>query len=274
MNSTHFFVKEIGKKTYLIDDKGNATAYLVIGRTKALLIDTGTGVNDLLSFVKTFTKLPLIVVNTHGHSDHVWGNYQFEEAYISMADKDLYYEAYSVDERRNFIDMFKYMIPQEVTSEEIENWIHINPCEVLSINHGDRVDIGERVLEVIELPGHTKGSIVLLDEKEKILFSGDSIIGRLWMHLSESTSLEVYLNSMKRLRRYCNKFEKIYCGHTKYNEEGFEVKFINEIITDVSKIIDGELTGTYLKDKSGECLVCDFDYWSIWYKIHKEDVSC
>lgn len=118
------------------------------------------------------------------------------------------------------------MISQEVTSEEIESWIHINPCEVLSIKHGDRVDIGERMLEVIELPGNTRGSIVLLDEKEKILFSGNSMIWRLWMHLSEATLLEVYLNSMKRLREYCNKFEKICCGHTKYDEEGFEVKFI------------------------------------------------
>lgn len=187
-----------------------------------------------------------------------------------MADKDLYYESYSVDERKYFIEMFKDSIPKGATSEDINHWVNTSPCSILPINHGDKIDIGGRIFEIINLPGHTKGSIALLDETEKILFAGDSIIGRLWMHLPESTSLEVYLNSMERLKPYYSRFEKIYCGHTNYDEDYFKVQFIDEIIADVSKIIDGELTGTYLKDISGECLVCEFKDWSIWYKINNK----
>ncbi|ADL53910.1 MBL fold metallo-hydrolase [Clostridium cellulovorans] len=271
MYTESFLLREISDNTYLIDDNGMATAYLIIGKDKALLIDTGMGFNNLYSVVKGITELPLVVVNTHGHCDHVWGNYQFEEAYISDKDKVLYDEAYSIDIRKSSMEMFKDMIPSNVTSEDIEKWINVASCKILSIKQGDLIDLGDRVLQVIETPGHTKGSIVLLDEKEKILFAGDSIIGRLWMHLEESISLKNYLKSIEGLKVYCNKFEKIYHGHTKYNEEPYDVSFVEEVIRDVSTIIEGKCVGTYLKDISGECLVCDFEHWSVWYKFKKNN---
>lgn len=270
MYTESFFLREISDNTYLIDDKEMATAYLVIGNSKALLIDTGMGFNDLNSLVKGLTDLPILVVNTHGHCDHVWGNFQFEEAYISDEDKNLYEGSYSKNMRKDSMERFKNMIPSSVSSEDIEKWINISACKTLPIQQGDLIDLGGRVLQVIETPGHTKGSIVLLDEKEKILFAGDSIIGRLWMHLEEAASLNTYLKSIEGLRQYCHKFEKIYHGHTKHNEESYDVSFIEEVIEDVSDIIEGKRVGTYFKDISGECLVCEFEQWSVWYKL-KED---
>lgn len=94
-------------------------------------------------------------------------------------------------------------------------------------------------------------------------------MGRLWMHLYESTPLEEYSNGVKKLNKYSAKFEKIYCGHTKYDEDYYRVKFVNKIINDVFKFINSEITGTYLNDYSEECLVCEFGDWSIWYKINE-----
>ena len=73
----------------------------------------------------------------------------------------------------------------------------------------------------------------------------------------------------KNLNEYSAKFKKIYCGHTKYDEDYYRVKFVNKIINDVSKFISSGITGTYLNDPSGECLVCEFGDWSIWYKINE-----
>lgn len=89
------------------------------------------------------------------------------------------------------------------------------------------------------------------------------------MHLYESTPLEEYSNGVKKLNKYSAKFEKIYCGHTKYDEDYYRVKFVNKIINDVFKFINSEITGTYLNDYSEECLVCEFGDWSIWYKINE-----
>ena len=269
MNEELFLVKEIGNKIYLIDDNKNATAYLVIGENKALLIDTGTGFGDLYSLVKSLTNLPIIVVNTHAHYDHVWGNFQFEEAYLSNADKKLYEDSYSKEIRRTLTEQYKELIPTNIDSEYIEKWIELSSCKVLPIKHGDLIDLGGKVLQVIETPGHTKGSIVLLSESDEILIVGDSIIDRLWMHLEECTELTTYLNGIKRLKSYFSNLKKIYCGHTKYDDEPFAISFIDDIINDVTGIFEGKKVGNYLKDQSGECLVCEFENWSIWYNPKK-----
>lgn len=269
MNKDLYLVREIGNGIYLIDDNKIATAYLVVGQNKALLIDTGIGLGDLKSVVSNLTTLPIIVVNTHGHSDHVWGNFQFEEAYIAKADMQLYENSYSKEERTNIIEMFKDKIPPEITQKELNEWTELKPCKTLTIKQGDLIDLGGKILQVIEVPGHTNGSIVLLDESDEILFAGDSIISRLWMHLEESADLNTYLNSIKALRNYCLKFKDIYCGHTKYNEEPFGVSFIDDIIRDVTEIVEGTKVGTYLNDGSGQCLVCEFKNWSIWYNQNR-----
>jgi len=265
MNKDLYLLREIGNGIYLIDDNKNATAYLVIGEKKALLIDTGVGFGDLKSVVNGLTSLPITVVNTHGHSDHVWGNFQFEEAYISNADIHLYEDSYSKEERTNIIEMFRNTIPPEITQKELNEWVELKPCKTLPIKQGDLIDLGGKVLKVIEVPGHTKGSIALIDEGAEILFSGDSIISRLWMHLEESTDLTTYLNGIKAIREYSSNFKNIYCGHTKYDEEPFGISFIEDIIMDVTEIVEGKKVGTYLRDQSGECLVCEFKNWSIWY---------
>jgi len=62
---------------YRISDFRTANCYLVVGNEKAMLIDMGTGVGDLKGFIRTITPLPLIVVATHGHVDHIGGCGQF-----------------------------------------------------------------------------------------------------------------------------------------------------------------------------------------------------
>lgn len=269
MELAKFKVQEIYKNIYLIDLDGMCTAYLVVGESKAVLVDTALGFADLYSLVRNLTSLPIVVVNTHAHCDHVWGNYQFEEAYISEADMTLYNETFSTDERRKMFEMNRSHIPSDITEEEIENWINLKPCKVLPIKAGDVIDIGNKQLKVFELPGHTAGSIALLDEQDKILLAGDAIIGWLWMQLPESLTLAKYLNSMKELKNHCSEIEYIYAGHTGCNGKPFNVSIIDDIINDVEKIIDGTVVGSHYKDERFECLECKFEHWSILYDNEK-----
>ena len=70
-------VKKLGERIYLMDDAGDATGYLVVGEEKALVIDTMIGWEDVNEVVKGITTLPIMVVNTHGHCDHIYGNIYF-----------------------------------------------------------------------------------------------------------------------------------------------------------------------------------------------------
>ncbi len=76
----------ISENVIRISDHGADNMYLVTGTQKAMLIDNGLGVANIRDYIKTLTKLPLIVVITHGHPDHAGGNYQFKEVYIHPDD--------------------------------------------------------------------------------------------------------------------------------------------------------------------------------------------
>jgi len=81
-------VQQMNDHVWLMDDNGEATGYLVVGQEKAAVIDTMNGVEDVRAVVRTITGLPLIVINTHGHCDHIFGNLFFPElkGYLHPAD--------------------------------------------------------------------------------------------------------------------------------------------------------------------------------------------
>jgi glyoxylase-like metal-dependent hydrolase (beta-lactamase superfamily II) len=64
--------------------------YLIEGKEKAALIDTGVGVGDLKPFIRELTDKPLIVLVTHGHVDHALGAVSFDEVYMSHIDETVY----------------------------------------------------------------------------------------------------------------------------------------------------------------------------------------
>ena len=77
---------QINPHVYLMDDHHEATGYIVVGSKKALVIDTMNGYEDVRAVVGTVTNLPIMVVNTHGHCDHIYGNVYFDCAYLHPAD--------------------------------------------------------------------------------------------------------------------------------------------------------------------------------------------
>ena len=64
-------IVRINEDIILIDDAGDSTCYLVMGKERALLIDTANGQENLMEIVGELTTLPVTVVNTHGHIDHI-----------------------------------------------------------------------------------------------------------------------------------------------------------------------------------------------------------
>ena len=68
------FVKQLRPDIYLMDEGHEATGYIVIGDEKVCVIDTMNGYNNLKDVVRNITDKPIIVINTHGHPDHIFGN--------------------------------------------------------------------------------------------------------------------------------------------------------------------------------------------------------
>lgn len=182
---------------YLIDDADDSTVYLVLGQKKAMVIDTACGLEDLHAIVCSLTELPLVVVNTHGHCDHIGCNPYFEEAWLHPADFDLAAEHFTLYQK--------------------EYAAHgLTPCPLLPLKIGQVFDLGGLSLEVVALPGHTAGSIGLLDRQDRLLFSGDAINTHLWMQLDESLPIADLHQTLLALKAsHGIEFDRILHGHAK-----------------------------------------------------------
>lgn len=174
-------VYRIDQNTWRIED-GHVRFYLFCGEKKAALIDTGMNCPDARELAEKITSLPLLLINTHADPDHISGNGAFEEFYMSPAEEE-YYRSRGGKGR------------------PVPVW------------EGDVIDLGDRPLRIIDIPGHTPGSIAVLDEKNRILVSGDSVQdGNIFM-FGAHRDLRRYAESLRHLEEFRGQFDEIYPMH-------------------------------------------------------------
>ena len=136
---------------------GSQNMYLLEGKEKALLIDTGWGAGNLRGYVEKLTDKPIIVVNTHYHPDHAGGNGEFEEVYMSEGEK--------IDETS-----LKGKLPCNISKLPHPNY------HKKYLKDNDTIELGERSVKVIDvLPAHCNSSLFFFDETHGMFFCGDEL---------------------------------------------------------------------------------------------------
>ena len=172
--------------------------YLILGQTRALLFDTGMGIRDIKKVTTELTKLPIIVLNSHTHDDHVGGNWQFDTIY----GMDTAFTRKNAKGSREDAQA-------EITSDQICGTLPkgFDPKTYSTkqwtitkfIHDGDKIDLGARTIEVIATPGHTPDAISLFDRANGLLFTGDTYYpAPIWLFRPE-TDLDAYAASIRRL---------------------------------------------------------------------------
>lgn len=208
---SYFQTFKINQSLYQIKDAMGVLTTLIIGTNKALLIDTGYGIGDLSQHIKGITDKPLIVVNSHGHMDHTGGNYQFKTVFIKAEDYLLCQKHNSLNWRKNNLET---AISLGLISKEFnqENYLAQNEgnLQILKENH---FDLGNINIEIINMEGHTKGSIGFLIEEQKILVVTDATCPWVWLFLKESTTVSTYIKMLERILKL--DFNYILLGHGK-----------------------------------------------------------
>lgn len=204
----YFEVIPINKEIYHIYEPGDVGSTLIVGEKQALLIDTGYGFSDVHTVVKKLTDKPLQVVNTHGHTDHAGGNRYFEKVWMHPADVPTY-EDYQVNQKplvaARFEGIRKAAGKKNVWPEDFDRmaWYEAGTKEFMWLLNGQTFELDENHrVEVIWIPGHTIGSVMLFDWKYHILFPGDNLDYSLWMHFNTSVSLKTYINRLEILKKY------------------------------------------------------------------------
>ena len=219
---------------------------LILGSKAALLIDTGFGFGDIYTTVKSLTDLPVKVINTHGHVDHIQGNKFFDEVMLHKEDNRILHLYSSI-----WVKTWIYLgTRKRLNVEEKKNvskFFKTNRQHIVFIHDGDLIDLGDVVLEVLHTPGHTRGSICLLDKTDRLLFAGDSVSSHVWLFLKESTTIQEYIKSIMKLMRRKNEFDTIVASHSpaSFRPTILEklVHCANNISIDKSTLFNSHLAG-------------------------------
>ena len=201
-HSDWFEVYEVQPAVYAIYEPHQfeeVISYLIVGTRRALLFDTGLGVASIREVVTRLTRLPITVLNSHTHFDHTNGNVEFsdvwnEDTRFTRANSQTHSSIYGRDALAP--ERICGTLPAGVHAAEYgrhpwktTHWVH----------DGEKIDLGNRRLEILFTPGHTPDSIVLLDRQQGLLFVGDTYYpGPIYL-LTPETDLAVYARSVSRL---------------------------------------------------------------------------
>lgn len=228
-------VYPIRENTYAIlneslDGMGDVWMYLIVGSEKAMLIDTGFGVGDLKGLCDELSGgKELIVVNTHPHIDHAYGNCQFDKVYC---------HEYAVPtlEKMNVPTMWDHLFDENgkpIWSEFDRNdIIPFKDYQILGVPDGYTFDLGGgQIVELIFTAGHASGHCMFLDKKQRLLFAGDDVISmRIGIHGSKPddpyakyATVTEYRNQMEKLSRRLDEFDSIFPGHFIFDIENFVI---------------------------------------------------
>ena len=206
----YFKIKKYNDNLYQLIDQLGVISTLVIGGSKALVYDTCYGFASLLEEVKKITDKELIVVDSHGHMDHTAGNFHFAKVYINELD-------YSLCNRHNSLDMRKANIQRAKEANaigedfDIEDYLDKREGNLEFIRPGHVFDLGGLHGKVINMEGHTPGSIGILLEEWKLLLVADATCPYVWLFLNESLPLPKYIEMLERVLKL--DFDNFLVGH-------------------------------------------------------------
>ena len=235
-----FDVYRLAEGTFTIYEPNQfeeALSYLVVGKERAALIDTGTGIGNIEQVVSELTDLPVTVVLTHEHYDHVAGAYRFEQ--IAMFDNR---DALAVLERgRDNASLRRYVTDDYLWKPlpegfDPETWVIPPMKPTILLHEGDIIDLGGRALEVIYTPGHSPGSICLLDNEKRILFTGDHFFPGPLYAFGADVNLDDYIKSNKKLAARLGEYDYLCSGH---NDPWVKSEVILRVGEAFEKILSG-----------------------------------
>lgn len=194
-----------------VDPFLRANLFLVRGRDRDLLVDSGLGLASLREGVAELFERPVVAVATHRHFDHTGGLHEFDEVVVHRDDADavtnaegfasLRIEDYPPEELSGYEAPPSLLTALPRDGFDVASYAVTPVTPTRVVDEGDVVDMGDRRFEVLHLPGHTPGEIGLWEAETRTLFSGDCVYesGVLLDDLPES-DIPAYVRSMVRLR--------------------------------------------------------------------------
>lgn len=243
-------VEKLNGQTWCIEEyDGNAGAYmyLLTGTEKALLIDTGFGTIPLRKICEELTDLPITVVLTHGHVDHIGGTGAFDEVWLAEEDAELYKMHSQESVRRIFTQDALFLVKES--------------CRYYTQNM--TFELGDRSICVIKTPGHSVGSVCFLDKGNRWMFTGDTCCkAHVLLQMEYAATIQEYRNSLQTLLDIEDLYDITWPGH---HSKPVEKQVIHDFLTAVDGILDGTMKGVNAEFPMGKARLLTYREIGIEY---------
>lgn len=237
-------------------------SYLIVGAERALLIDSGTGAASMKAAVGALTDLPVQLVNSHTHWDHVGSNHEFADIAVHRVEAHELAYQYTPAEIAEFFadDQLLGLLPPGRSLESIT----IGPSTPTQLlDGGESFDLGGRVIQVIHTPGHSPGLLSFLDEVNGVLLTTDTAYpGPLYAY-SADTDLDVYIQSMSILAGIAPRLTYV---HPSHNADTMDPALLPRMRDALIEVRDGKTPDRIDDVKS----TFDYDGFSVYGPLPQE----
>lgn len=280
-----FHVSELARGVWQLTEPGHVCSWLVAGERAAALIDTGCGFVPIRPVVEELTDLPVTVVNTHHHFDHVGGNHEWERIVIhpdgvaglaAEVPREVLgaYARYAAEQVERF-ELYERLDRRFYHLLEDAHRVRPLPAVVAAgewriratratgvIVHGDVIELGARRLRVRHTPGHSRDCVCLELIGERILFGGDTVnTGPVYAQLADS-HVATLRASLAGLAADAGNWDRIFCSHFMRTEVA--PAYLVRQVAALTSLLDGEAPLRPAVDCLGEAVQeASFDGFSV-----------
>lgn len=204
--------------------------YLVEGDERAALLDTGSGFGSLRARVEALTDKPVIVLLTHGHTDHALGAAEFGEVYMNPLDEAVYarHSAMAYRARSGAMwDRFGDLRPEQIVPA-------MPFAEMRPLHEGDAFDLGGETVECFACPGHTPGTLVFLLREERMLLLGDACNHRTFLFDDFASPVTDYRKALLRLDAVTQGlYDRVLLSHADGEGEPDQIRRVIAVCDDI-----------------------------------------
>ncbi|KAI7265925.1 hypothetical protein KC345_g8340 [Hortaea werneckii] len=225
-----FTVEPIDETTFAISEYGHweqVHSFLLLGQNRAVLIDTGLGIGNIRSITDRLTALPIDVLTTHVHTDHIGSHGQFERIYVHEGDRDWLVhgiQGLSLEQIRRDIGRDITINTPQGFDPAAYTPFQGEPSGLLS--DGELIDLGGRSLRMYHTPGHSPGHLCFWDESRGFLFTGDLLYDKTPVYaFYPSTNPADLVRSLARIAEI-DGVRKVYGSH---NTLGLAPEILQEV---------------------------------------------
>jgi glyoxylase-like metal-dependent hydrolase (beta-lactamase superfamily II) len=269
-----FHTRPVSEGVWLVAEPGHVNCWLVAGRDRAVLLDTGLGVAPIRPVTQALTQIPVEAVNSHYHFDHTGGNAEFDRVAIHELGVPLLADGVPAEVRSGYLAYTERLLAAASTYRELdrdyfhllsadsdprplpvdfapESWSPAPGVVTDQLRDGDVIDLGGRTLTVLHTPGHSPDSVCFLDDRDGLLFGGDTLnTGPIYAQMPDSDVTD-FARSTARLANLHAEVRLVLMCH--FGRGIVEPRFVRDVAESFERLVNGDVTLRPARD----CLLDD-----------------